>query len=113
MEENMIVIRDPKTFCLNFDWPRDVHENLKHEIEFITKSNESLADNKLKNKIQQLLLKYKHGNDIHNTESRKMNEPHKFLLNLSQRLELKSSNKHVPLQNLSIYYTWKKCKKTV
>ena len=27
------------------------------------------------------------------------NEPHKFVLNLSQRLELGSSNKHVALQN--------------
>ena len=32
MEENMIVIRDPKTFCLNFVLPKDVHKNLQHEI---------------------------------------------------------------------------------
>ena len=42
-----------------------------------------------------------------NTETSKTNEPHKFALNFSQRLDLKSSNKHVTLQNLSIYYTWK------
>ena len=65
MEENMIVIRDPKTFCFNFDWPKDVDENLKHEIEFIIKSNESLAENKIKNYIEQLLIKYNHGNNIH------------------------------------------------
>ena len=65
MEENMTVIRDSKTFCFNFDWPRDVDENLKLEIEFIIKGNESLAENKIKNKIEQLLLKYKHGNNIH------------------------------------------------
>ena len=41
MEENMIVIRDPKTFCLSFDWSKDLDENLKHEIKFIIKSNES------------------------------------------------------------------------
>ena len=46
MEENMIMIRNPQTFCFNFDWPKDVDENLKHGIEFITKSNESLAENK-------------------------------------------------------------------
>ena len=34
MEENMIVIRDPKTSYFNFDWPIDVDENLNHEIEF-------------------------------------------------------------------------------
>ena len=42
-----------------------------------------------------------------NTENSKTNEPHKFVLNLSQRLDLKSSAKYVGLQNLSIYYTWK------
>ena len=42
-----------------------------------------------------------------NSENSKTNEPHKFILNLSQRLDLRSINKHVPLQNLPIYYTWK------
>ena len=40
-----------------------------------------------------------------NTENKKTNEPHKFVLNLSQRLDLSSSKKHVNLKNLSIYYT--------
>ena len=39
------------------------------------------------------------------TENSKKNEPRKFILNLSQRLDLKSSNKHAGLQNLTIYYT--------
>ena len=38
-------------------------------------------------------------------------ELHKFVLNLSQGLELRSSNKHVALHNLSIYYTWKNIRK--
>ena len=42
-----------------------------------------------------------------NTEKSKTNEPHEFVLNLSQRLNLRSSSKPVTLQNLSIYYTWK------
>ena len=37
MEENMIVIRDPKTFYFYFDWPKNVDENLKQETEFIIK----------------------------------------------------------------------------
>ena len=37
----MIVIKDRKTFCFNFDWPKYVDKNLKHEIEFIIKGNES------------------------------------------------------------------------
>ena len=44
MEAILIVIRDPKTFCFGFDRPEDVHENLKHEIEFIIKSNKSLVE---------------------------------------------------------------------
>ena len=32
-----------------------------------------------------------------NTENSKTNEPHKFILNLSQRLDFRSSNKHVAL----------------
>ena len=61
----MIVIRDPKTFCFNFDFPKNVDENLKHVTEFITKRKESSAESKIKNEIEQLLLKYKHGNNIH------------------------------------------------
>ena len=61
----MIVIRDPKTFYFNFDWLKYFDENLKHEIEFIIKSNDSLAENKIKNKTEQLLLKYEHENYIH------------------------------------------------
>ena len=41
----------------------------------------------------------------------KTNEPHKFVFNLSQRLNLKRSNKHVALQNLSIFYTLKNIRK--
>ena len=41
MEEVMVVIRDSKTFCFNFDWPKYVDENLKHKInnKFIIKSS--------------------------------------------------------------------------
>ena len=59
------MIRDPKTSYFDFNSPKDVDENLKNKMEFIIKSNESLAENKLKNEIEQLLSKYKHGNDIH------------------------------------------------
>ena len=34
-------LKTPKRFvCFNFDWPRDVDENLKHEIEFIVSREE-------------------------------------------------------------------------
>ena len=41
-----------------------------------------------------------------NTIYRKTNDPHKFVLNLLQRLDLIIPNKHVALQNISIYYMW-------
>ena len=46
-----------------------------------------------------------------NRENSKTNEPHKFVLNLSQILDLRSPHKHVALENLSIYYTWKNIRK--
>ena len=46
-----------------------------------------------------------------NTGNSKRNEPHKFVLNLSQRLDLRISNAHVTLRSLSICYTWKIIKK--
>ena len=46
-----------------------------------------------------------------NTENSKTNEPNKFVLNLSQRLDLRSSDKRVALQNLFIYYTWQNIRK--
>ena len=39
-----------------------------------------------------------------------MNEPHKFVLNLSQKLDLRSSNKHVALQNTKQHYKNNKLK---
>ena len=48
MVDNMIVIREPKRFHLNFDLPKDVNKNLKHEIKFNVKHNKSLAENKIK-----------------------------------------------------------------
>ena len=34
------------------------------------------------------------------TENSKTNEPHKFVLNLSQTLDVRSSNKHFKIYNL-------------
>ena len=65
MEENMIVMRDSKTLYFDFDWSKIANENLKHETKFITENKESLAQNKIKNEIEQLLSKYKHGTNIH------------------------------------------------
>ena len=44
---------------------------------------------------------------VMNTENSKTNEPHRFKLALTDKLNLKNSNKNMALANLSIYYTWK------
>ena len=42
-----------------------------------------------------------------NMENSKMSEPHKFVLTLLQKLNLRSSIKHAALENLSVCYMWK------
>ena len=77
----MIVIRDLQTFYFYFDWPKDVDKNLENKIELIIKGNESLAENKINNEIEQLLSKYKYVNNIHeHGKKKKASEPHKFVL---------------------------------
>ena len=45
-----------------------------------------------------------------NTENSKTNEPHKFRLTLTDKLNLKDPNKNMALTNLSIYNIWKNIK---
>ena len=45
------------------------------------------------------------------TENSKRITPQKFVLNMSQRLDLRRLNKHAALRNLFIYYTWKHIRK--
>ena len=73
----------PQNLSFNFVLPKDVDEDLNCEIEFIIESNESLAGFIMKNKTEQLLLKYKRKETIFmKTENSRTNEPHKFVLNL-------------------------------
>ena len=44
------------------------------------------------------------------TDNSKTNAPHRFNLDLADKLNLKSPNKNIALLNLSIYYTWKNIK---
>ena len=46
-----------------------------------------------------------------NMKNHKLDEAHYLIFNLSQRLGLRSSDKHAALQKLSIYYTWKNIRK--
>ena len=42
-----------------------------------------------------------------NSENSQTSYPHRLLLNLSDKINLKRRDKYVALSNLSIYYTWK------
>ena len=52
----------------------------------------------------------KNGNDLYEYREYKTNEPHRFKLDLADKLNLKNPNKNIDLVNLSIYYTWKNIK---
>ena len=45
-----------------------------------------------------------------NSENSKTSDAHRLLLNLTDKIHLKRSDKYVALSNLSIYYTWKNIK---
>ena len=48
-----------------------------------------------------------------NSRNSKISAPPRLLLNLSDKINLKRSDKYVPLSNPSIYYTWKNKKKVM
>ena len=45
-----------------------------------------------------------------NSGNSETSDPHRLLLNLTEKINLKRSDKYVALSNLSIYYTWKNVK---
>ena len=58
---------------------------------------------KLQNRIDTIFM---------NSENSKISEPYSLLLDLSDKINLKSSDKYVALSNLSTYYTWKNIKRS-
>ena len=47
-----------------------------------------------------------------NSENSKIFDPHKLSLNLTDKIDLRQKRKYIGLSNLSIYYTWKKIKRS-
>ena len=47
-----------------------------------------------------------------NSASSKTSDPHRLLLNLTDKIDLRIKDKYIALSNLSIYYTWKTIKKS-
>ena len=50
---------------------------------------------------------------IYDFNNSRTSDLHRLLLNLSDKADLKRSNKYVSLSNISIYYKWKNIKKVV
>ena len=47
-----------------------------------------------------------------NSENGKTSDPHRLLLNLTDKIDLRREDKYISLSNLSISYTWKNIKKS-
>ena len=47
-----------------------------------------------------------------NSENCRTHDPHRLLLNLTDKIDLSRKDKYIALSNLSIYYTWKNVKKS-
>ena len=47
-----------------------------------------------------------------NFKNRKTSDPHRLLLNITDKTDLRRKGKCIALSNLSIYYTWKNIKKS-
>ena len=48
-----------------------------------------------------------------NSKNSKISDPHRLLLNLTDKINLRRSDKYVALSNLSMYYTLKNIKKVI
>ena len=47
-----------------------------------------------------------------NAKNSGTSDPHRLLINLTVKINLKRSDKYIALSNLRIYYTWKNIKKS-
>ena len=45
------------------------------------------------------------------TENSKTSDPHRLVLNLTDKIDLRKEHKYIALSNFSICYTWKNIKK--
>ena len=47
-----------------------------------------------------------------NSKNSETSDPHKILLNLTGKMNLKKSDKYIALSNFSVCYTWKNIRKS-
>ena len=83
------------------------YENLLNEIYqimhslYLAKEITKKVSNNIKNSIN---ISYKMDNILMNSKNSKRSDPCRLLLNFTDKINLKRSNKYVVLSNLSIYY---------
>ena len=75
------------------------------DIQSLIKVIKIFSNFSIKEKIEHVIDQYQNVTIFMNIEKSKTNEPQKFFFSLSSRLDLENLNKHVPLRNLSDYYT--------
>ena len=67
---------------------------------------------KVYNNIMNLIKNTKMNTIVTNSNNGKMSDPHRLLLNLTDKIDLRRKDKYVALSNISIYYTWENIKKS-
>ena len=95
--------------------PGITSENLLNEIGQIIYSlyrEKEITKKVYNNIINSIKLSNKMETIIMNSKNSGTSDPYRLLLSLTDKINLKRSDKYVVLSNLSIYYTWKTIKKS-
>ena len=95
--------------------PGITSENLLNEIGQIIYSlyrEKEITKKVYNNIINSIKLSNKMETIIMNSKNSGTSDPYRLLLSLTDKINLKRSDKYVVLSNLSIYYTWKNIKKS-
>ena len=93
----------------------NTYGNLLNEIRHIVHSlyrAKEISKKVYNNVMNSMKLYNKMDTIVMNSENSKTSDPQRLLLNLTDKTNLKRSDKHVALSNLSIYYTWKNKEKS-
>ena len=75
-DKKLVIITETKT--IHSDLTKDVSNNLTHEIDFILKHNQVLAEHTIKNKFVDFCSNISMETIFMNMENSKTNEPHKY-----------------------------------
>ena len=62
------------------------------------------------NEFNKLIKQSEYYTIFMSSENCRASDPHRLLLNLLDKINLKRSDKYIALSNLGIYYTWKDIK---